>query len=35
MVIQRFAPFTSGPNSSVATTSTMLIANTINALRRT
>ena len=33
-VIQRRAPLTSGPNSSVATISTMLTANTISAVRR-
>ena len=33
-VIQRRAPLTSGPTSSVATISTTLIANTISALRR-
>ena len=33
-VIQRRAPLTSGPTSSVATISTIAIANTISALRR-
>ena len=33
-VIQRREPLTSGPNSSVATIRTMLIANTISAARR-
>ena len=34
IVIQRFAPLTSGPNPSVATINTMLSANTISAERR-
>ena len=33
-VIQRREPLTSGPNSSVATISAMLTANTISAVRR-
>ena len=34
IVIQRFAPLTSGPSTSVATISTMLSPNTISAERR-